>query len=421
MITFKPVVFPHHKRKDGTIPVKIRVTFDRKCRYLPTTITVTAADITRSGNVKNAEVIAKCNDLTDRLRIEAAGISPYDLEGRDVDYVVHLLRERMRAQDFRLDFFKWADIFLESKSEGNRKKYDTAVAAFARFLGRRECDINDITHAMLIEFAEAADSGCKLAWSTKLGKVVQTKKPRTAPISPNYLSHLSHIYDAAKDKYNDEDGGAVVIPRSPFRKLNMTPPPPTTGQKAQTIGVIQRMIDDNTCGLTERRSLDVFIVGFALMGANIADLWEAVPPRGDWWGYNRRKTRKRRADKAFIRCEIPAEIKPFLARLGAGTSRTYWLPVLRACGKTFSIAGQTINRGLRTWCDKNGIERFTFYACRHSWGTIARSKKVGVELATVDEGMGHVGEFKIADIYAERDWERIAEANKKVLALFRWP
>lgn len=417
MVTFKPVVFAHHRRKDGTYPVSIRVTFKRGRKYIKTTITVTAADMTRGMKLKNADVIARCNELCDRLRSEAARLSPFDLEGRDVAWVVARLTDAMKAQDFRLDFFEWADGYILSKSEGNRPKYETALRAFERFLGQRFIDINDITHALLLSFAEACDAGPKLAYSYKRG-IVETGKPRNGPISPQYLSRLSMIYEAAKDKYNDEDGGAVVIPRSPFRKLNMTPPKPTKGQKPVSVELLQRMIDAE-CSVAQRRALDVFIVGFALMGANIADLWEARPPKGRWWAYNRRKTRDRRADGAFIRCEVSHEIGPFLARLGAGTKSEWWLPVLHGAGKNASVAGQTVNRGLRSWCEKVGIEPFTFYACRHTWATLAR--RIGVEKATVDEALGHVGDFRVADIYAERDWERIAEANRKVLALFSWP
>lgn len=419
MISFKPMVFKHRRRRDGTWPVSIRVTFARKSRYIPTTITVQASDLTRGMRIKTPAVIMQANAICDRLRLEAAKFNVFDLEGRDVDWVVARITDAMKTQDFRLDFFSWADEYLQTKTPGNRLKYETALHAFERFLGRREIDINDITHAMLVEFADHCDSGNKLGYDSKTGGVRDTGKPRLGKISPHYLSKLSNIFDAAKDRYNDEDGGAVVIPRSPFRKLNMTPPHPTTGQKALPVEVIQMMIDDAACTPSERRSLDIFLAGFALMGANIADLWEAVPQKGSWWGYSRRKTRNRRADGAFIRCEVPLEIGPFLARLGAGTSRSFWLPVLRSCGRNASIAGMTVNRGLRTWCGKHGLDPFTFYACRHTWATLAR--KIGIEKATVDEGLGHVGDYRVADIYADRDWERIAEANRRVLSLFRWP
>ena len=418
MITFKPVVHAHRRRKDGTYPVTIRVTFGRKCRYLPTTITVTASDMTRGLKIKNPDTIAQCNALCDRLRAEASRLNPFELEGREVDWIVGKIRDALRAENFRLDFFVWADEYVATKSEGNRPKYITALRAFERFLGKREIDINDITHPLLVAFAETCDKGPKLAYYHKKGVVKESSKPRTGPISPQYLSRLSNIFNAAKDKFNDEDGGAVVIPRSPFRKLNMTPPPPSNPQRPLSVAEIQAMIDAEA-DKAQRRALDIFLVGFALMGANIADLWEAAPPKDGKWVYFRKKVRGRRADRGRVEVVIPPEIRPYLARLGDGKGHVFWLPGVRLAGINPSAVGKSINQALGRWCRKNGIEPFTYYACRHSWGTLAR--KIGIEKATVDEGLGHVGDYKLADIYAARDWERIAEANRRVLALFRWP
>ena len=417
MIHFKPVVLEHHKRRDGTFPVKIRITFNRSVRYLPTTLTCTASDLTRSMKIKNADIIARADEVTNRLRREAATFSTFDIQGKDVDYVIKKLTERLKMEDFRLDFFAWADEFLMTKSHGNRLKYETALNAFARFLGRRSIDINEITHAMLVQFADAADSGCKLAYSRRKG-IIQTDKPRTGKISPHYLAHLSHIYDGAKDRYNDEDGGAVVIPRSPFRKLDMTPPKPTTGQKPLDVEVIQAMID-TPLGHPCRAALDVFLVSLLLMGANAADLWDAPPQKGQKWVYFRTKTRNRRADHSRIECAIMPQLRPILGRLGAGTSASVWLPIFHAMGSTASIAGQTVNRRLRQWADGCDKKPFTLYAARHSFATLAR--RCGVEKATVEDALGHVGEFKMADIYAERDWSLAEDALRKVAALFRWP
>lgn len=46
------------------------------------------------------------------------------------------------------------------------------------------------------------------------------------------------------------------------------------------------------------------------------------------------------------------------------------------------------------------------------------ARRLGVEKATVDEALGHVGDFRVADIYAERNWVLSWEANRRVLDLF---
>ena len=43
-----------------------------------------------------------------------------------------------------------------------------------------------------------------------------------------------------------------------------------------------------------------------------------------------------------------------------------------------------------------------------------------MEKSLVDEGLAHVGDYRMTDIYAERPWDKINEANSKVLALFNW-
>ncbi len=64
-------------------------------------------------------------------------------------------------------------------------------------------------------------------------------------------------------------------------------------------------------------------------------------------------------------------------------------------------------------------KHITFYSFRHSWATIARS--IGIDKYTVHEGLNHVdAEMKITDLYIERDYRPIWEANARILALFDW-
>jgi integrase len=80
-----------------------------------------------------------------------------------------------------------------------------------------------------------------------------------------------------------------------------------------------------------------------------------------------------------------------------------------------------INKGLKRIGEKLGVDDLEFYAARHSWATIARSAAVGIDKYTVHEALNHSdSRMKITDIYIDRDWSNIWNANKKVLALFNW-
>ena len=128
IVTFKPIVI--NKRKDGTWPVKIRVTFKGVSRRLPTTLSATSADLTRGGRIKSADLLNKAEAIVRQMREAAAKISPFDLEDWDVDRVVRFIKDDIRGGDnFRLDFFAFADGFTATKGEGTRRDYATAVNA----------------------------------------------------------------------------------------------------------------------------------------------------------------------------------------------------------------------------------------------------------------------------------------------------
>jgi hypothetical protein len=104
MITYKPIIIPGGRRRDGTWPVKIRVTFKGVSRRLPTTLVCTDADLTRSGRIKNATILERAGELIARMRETSAGLSPFTLAAWDVDRVVKHIRGSLTAQYFQLDF-----------------------------------------------------------------------------------------------------------------------------------------------------------------------------------------------------------------------------------------------------------------------------------------------------------------------------
>lgn len=417
MPSFKAVVIPGDRRNDGTYNVKIRVLHNRGQRRIPTSLYARPSDLTRSLKIKSPEILSKCDELVVQMRAAIADINPFDLEAMTVAQLVDHIRSSMKAEAFRLDFFQFADGWITCKAETTRRGYEGALRSLERYLGRRELDVNDITRRMILDYMEATDSENKLQWSYTKKKLVETSKPKGGGTASRHVMKLAHIFDAARVRYNDEDTGRILIPRDPFSRIEYHLPP-SEGQKNLGAELMQRIIDAQTDDALERVALDVFVLSFATMGANFADLYEAVPPRDGVWRYNRQKTRTRRADRAEMVVFIDSHVCARVRRLMGQTEGVWWLPALHDLAADKTIASQRVNRGLANWCRKNGVERFTFYAARHTWATLAR--KAGVEKALVDECLCHVGDYELTDIYAERDWDLINAANAKVLDLFRW-
>lgn len=417
---FRPAVYAHHQRKDGSFNVKICIFFNGKERRLPTTIYCEKKDLTRSYHIKSQDIMNKANNLIAKMHGAIANLSLYDMESKNVDWLVARIKTKLQAQTFRLDFFAYADQYIAGMGEGTRRTYDTALNAFARFLGRREVDINAITKRLMIDFITFCDNEPKMAVNRHTGAYVKTdSKKRKGLASSTYIYKLGTIFRDAKMHYNDKDEDVVLIPRSPFDGLELETPH-AEGEKPITAEVVQRMIQDTTPKAKNghRYALDALIVSFGLMGMNMADLFEAVPPQDGVLVYRRSKTRDRRADGAEMRVNVPAVLRPYLERLGAGTDARVWLPAMRESSQDKKIVTSRVNRGIRSWCEANGIEPFTTYALRKTWATLARS--TGADKSLVDECIGHIGGYKMTDIYAVKPFDRMAELNAKVLAMFVW-
>lgn len=417
-ITFKAVVVPGNRRQDGTYNVKIRVTSGGQYRRIPTNIYAAPSDLTRGLRIKSPDILNKTDAIIADMRRAVGAISPFDLEGRDIDWVVGRIRRELAApESFHLDFFEFAEGFLKSKKPQTAGIYYTALAALERFLGKRELDVNDVTKRLLEKFSDHLAKEPKMVrqrnGSYKPSK--SAKDPGRA--SARYISYLAHIYAAARTKYNDEDTGEIRIPRSPFAAVRTAAPVPVHGQRNLGRELVQEIISYRTDDPAMRMALDLFVVSFALMGANLVDLWNAAPFRGRTWVYNRAKTADRRPDHAEMRVDVPKELAPYLGRLASGEGG-WWLAAIHARYSTRANCNSLVNRLLTKWCKERDVRPFTLYAARHSWATIAR--QAGIEKATVDECLAHVGDFAIADIYAERSWANINAANAKVLSLFSW-
>ena len=388
MITYKPIIIPGGRRKDGIWPVKIRVTFKGVSRRIPTTLACTDADLTRSGKIKNAAILERAGELIARMREATADLSPFTLEAWGVDEVVAHIRAALSADSFRLDFFAYGRELIAGKIPHTRAYYQTALNALADYLGRDSLDINSITRGMLVSFAES---------------VGETKAAR-------HLAKLAFIHRSARNQFNDEDAGAIRIPRQPFQNLPKVRPQ-GKGQKALQPQELQALIDCSPANEWEALALAAFLLSFCTMGANLADLYAEKGPISGVWCYKRRKT------GVYNEVAVNARIAGLAGQLQDGPAG-WWLPALHRYG-TADTATHNINKWLAQIAARLGLPSFRFYAARKTWATTAR--RLGIEKATIDDALAHAGDYRMADIYAEKNWTLTAAANERVQAEFSWP
>jgi integrase len=158
---------------------------------------------------------------------------------------------------------------------------------------------------------------------------------------------------------------------------------------------------------------DVFLLSFGLMGMNAVDLFECTDYEGGYLNYNRTKTKNRRADAARMVVKVHPDLMPLFEKYRDKTGkRVFCFYQYYSEANTFSAA---INKGLKKIGEKIGIADFEFYAARHTWATLA-TNKVGIAKDLVHEALNHVDDkMRITNIYIEKDWRRIDDANKQML------
>ena len=79
---------------------------------------------------------------------------------------------------------------------------------------------------------------------------------------------------------------------------------------------------------------------------------------------------------------------------------------------------KAVNVGLKEVGRLAGVPGLTTLHARHSWATVARNV-CGIPKDTVAESLNHAGRGseRVTDIYLERDFSRVWDANRKVLDL----
>lgn len=428
MATFKTLIRPEQKKADGTFNVKIRITHNRKTKYISTPFFVTEKEISKRKKngreeirIKNQSIIDKTDEIIVdyKKKIVSLGMG---VDALDVDSLIKRLTSS--GSVFKLDIIKYGHEYVNRLNEQGKvstaKSYQSAINALIRFVGRDNLDISEITVNFLQSYERFIEHEPKLTGSHLSAKPKEHKQ-RKGRVKSLYLARLKTIHGAAKMEFNDEESGVINIPYSPFAKYTI-PSSPRTESRVLTIQQMQKIIDMPYAEHKRRGfstfniSKDLFLISFSLMGVNMADIYEAEPIQDDIFAYNRKKTRTRRKDGAMMKVRIEPKIKPLLGKY-IGSDKSF---VFSKCYNTANIMSSIVNKGLKDIGKMIGVPNLTFYHARHTMASIC-ANKLGIDIARVDEMLNHSDpKLAIARVYIEKDFTPLWEANRKLIDLFDW-
>ena len=422
MATFKSLIQKHHKKADGTWNVKIRVTHNRQIKYLATPIYAKADDITRTFKLKK-NITDKTDKIIDIYQNICADLG-LRLKSMPIEELISELENGSKPKEGNIDFFSFANEFIVAMEQngqtGTAQNYKCAIKALKRLVKRDTLYISEINNSLLTDFANML---IKEKEERNKIQAKQGKRLTSHRALSQYLGNLRHLHNEAKAKYNDEEFGKIPIPWSPFSKFKI-PKEEKTRKRSLPTEKIRAIINipylyrknarkkvPQNCRFNLAK--DVFILSFGLLGMNTADLFNCTILNNDRITYFREKTKSRRSDNAKIIIEIQEQIKElFEAYRDQTGKRVFRFYQMYRDENTFN---QAVNKGLKEIGSQLDIEDLEFYAARHSWATIALNI-LKINKYVVHEGLNHVDEeMKVTDIYIEKDFKAINEANNMVL------
>lgn len=397
MTTFAFEVYNHQKRRDGTYNIKIRITHNRKKKYISTPFYCDKTDLTKSLKIKNQFYIDECQKIIRdfRKKLDTYGMA---VKAFPIERIYDILTKEDTSEIDLQSFYDGIKHTIK-----NRQTIQCSINNFIEYTGRSRVDVREITARLLN------------GW---IDDLLKTKKRQTVI---SYVSNLRNVFNRAKQAYNDEDIGNITIPGSPFSYI----------QKIQVFETEKRAISADA--ITKIAQLeyhpsridrfssfnlakDMFLLSFALIGMNLADFYDVKKEcyKDGRLTYNRVKTRDRRKDKAEISLLVCDDIKPLFEKY-LNKGKTPELFVFRSHYTMKSSFETIVNNGLKEIGQLVGIPNLQHYSARHSWATIAYND-CGVDKYVVHQALNHVDKTTaITDVYIKKDWSVIDRANRKVL------
>lgn len=398
------------QRKDGTTPLRIRLSHNYTEAEVTTTWTVTDRDYNKKGELKNREILNAYNLLVAGWDKQLAELGTAVKHMTAKDIIKFLTEPKEDDSNWSLDIIRYAredgDRLIAAGHVGTGKLRHSAANSLAKFLGKDSLDANELTASLLRRWVDWINEQPALGARKKGGRAAAL-----------YIAQLKAVYNKAKMEFNDEDAGIVRMPFNPFSKVKVKEEIPE--KRSVTIEQIKAIM-----ALPDRKETqpnhmcrynlakNVFILSFLLMGMNAADLYNCPQQDGERITYERTKTRTRRADKARISILIPPEAEAIIDKYRGKRDHYFSFASLYSTTNTFN---QALAHGLKEVGAEIGVPDLQFYAARHTWATIAYND-AKVDKGVVSDALNHVDErMSVTDRYIRKDWSRIDEANRKVI------
>lgn len=398
MATFKACV--QKERKDGFYPVYIRVTHHRGTQFMKTDKMVTKKELSRAKEIEDPYVLQYC---AGRIVEYNERLNKKDIEHWTVKEVVDFLTNGNDDICFSDYARVHIDRMIDRGQERNAKNYKLALQHLERFIGTNQ-----------VMFAQLT--------STQVNKWIKSLE-QTHRAKEMYPICMRQVFKAAMLEYNDYDNGIIRIKVNPWVKVEIP-----TADRAEKLAITPEACREFfSFPLPESKmkypqtefGRDVAMMVLCLAGINTIDLYNLRKQdyRNGIIHYQRAKTKKFRADDAYMEMRVPAIIQPLFEKYmntAKDDERLFNFYQRMTTSDSFCA---NVNSGIRQLCKAMGMpkeEWYSAYTFRHTWGTVAQND-VRASISEVAFGMNHSNGHNVTRGYIKIDFSPAWELNEKVI------
>ena len=384
MILTIKALLDSYEKKDGTFPIIVRVTFDRKIIKLPTGLSLKpqywneeaqAIDKKYKGTTSVPRMNKKIQDLKAKangtmIKLDDSG-ELESLSNKEIKDII-LGKEKAKKQ---LSVFEFIDQLVKdmekAKQHGNAEFYKTLRNVLKNFLGHEQLKFSQLTYNLL--------------------KAIETEhyaKGNKAGGLSVYMRTLSSTYTkASKAGHADKE-------KNPFKDYKIKQGKPTRKAMSENDFEVFRQAEFEK-GTAHYKAHKLYMSSYYLRGMNWKDMSllkrSSIDRDFQRIAYVRSKT------SAPINIKISEPLREIILEFIRDYERfgedDYVFPILDMSEpeeeqtKNIRFRRQNVNRSFREISKLLDIGHFTFYTARHTYAT--ELKRIGAPANVIQQGLSH--------------------------------
>jgi len=405
-MTVKLELDQRSQKKDGTYPIKLRVTVNRKPMRISLGHSVEAKYWDASAQAvktscRSVQNVTRLNNYLQKQKSNALDVLTQLQDSGEIHALPSKeIKHRIKGDkrnNFVLAFAEEIIAELEQAGKvGNARVYRTLQNSLKNYLDDRDIPLTHITYQWLKKYE---------AWY--LSRKIRGRRNTLNGLSVHLRTLRALFNRAIKRKLVSRDA-------YPFRDYQIKKS--STRKRAISRADIARIETFEPQTDRHRRAKDYFLMSFYLMGASFVDLafLRVSDIQNGRISYERKKTGRLHSIK------IMPPLQQLLDRYLPGKAKDdFMLDVIRSEEVDQQYVNirdelRRYNRSLKEIGELCGIEKvLTSYVARHSFATIAKYKGVPVEV--ISETLGHA-DVKTTQIYLEQfDKETLDDYHELII------